>query len=115
MKTLEQKITEFKSQDGPVLTALTVALAIPIVGVLLISTLMVIPVVAALQLKRSFKQTLLIAEGFSVFSMIFWLFSAFYLNLSAGGKIVMVTLLLVGLIMIKQQWFHGTITAQDLP
>lgn len=98
-----------------VLTALTVALAIPIVGVLLISALMVIPVVAALQLKRSFKQTLLIAEGISVFSMILGIFAAFYLNLSAGGTIVMVTLLLLGLIMIKQQWFHGTITAQDLP
>jgi len=97
-----------------VLTALTVALAIPIVGILLISALMVIPVVAALQLKKSFKQTLLIAEGISVFSMISGIFVAFYLNLSAGGTIVMIALLIFMLILIKQQWFRGTITAQDL-
>lgn len=74
------------------LTALTVALAIPIVGVLLISALIVIPVVAALQMKRSFKETIIIAELISVFSMIVGVFASYYLNLSAGGTIVMITL-----------------------
>lgn len=98
-----------------ILTALTVALAIPIVGILLISALIVIPVVAALQLKKSFKQTLLIAEVISVLSVILGILASFYLDLSTGGTIVMIALGIFGLILIKQQWFRGTITAQDLP
>jgi len=41
-----------------ILAALTVALAIPIVGILLISALVVVPVVTALQLKASFLRTI---------------------------------------------------------
>jgi zinc transport system permease protein len=74
------------------LAALTVALAIPIVGVLLISALIVIPVVAALQLRRSFRRTILYAEIFSVFSVIAGIFLSFYLDLSTGGTIVIITL-----------------------
>ncbi len=86
-----------------VLTALTVALAIPIVGILLISALIVIPVVAALQLKKSFKQTIVIAQAISLFSMVTGIFSSFYLNLSAGGTIVLITLLIFSLILIAEQ------------
>jgi zinc transport system permease protein len=74
------------------LAAVTVSLAIPIVGVLLISALIVIPVVAALQLKKSFLKTLIYAELISVFSVISGIFTSFYLNLSTGGTIVLIML-----------------------
>jgi zinc transport system permease protein len=76
------------------LAALTVALAIPIVGVLLISALIVIPVVAALQLRHSFRSTILYAELFSLFSVIAGIFVSFYLDLSTGGTIVIITLVI---------------------
>lgn len=75
-----------------ILSALTVVLAIPIIGVLLISALVVIPVVAALQLGKSFKQTILYAESISLLSVIAGIFISFYLNLSTGGVIVLLTL-----------------------
>ena len=75
-----------------ILTALTVALAIPIVGILLISALIVIPVVAALQLKRGFSETILIAEGISLFSVIPGIIAAFYLDIPASGLIVLTAL-----------------------
>jgi zinc transport system permease protein len=75
-----------------VLAALTVALAIPIVGILLISALIVIPVVSALQLKRSFFQTIVYAEIFSLVSVIAGIIGSFYLNLPAGGAIVLLAL-----------------------
>lgn len=75
-----------------VLAALTVSLAIPIVGVLLISALIVIPVVTALQFRKGFKQTILIAEAISVFSVIAGIIIAYYLNLSSGGTIVLLSL-----------------------
>jgi len=75
-----------------ILAAFTVALSIPIVGVLLISALIVIPVVAALQLKQSFKRTILIAEAISIFSVIVGIITSFYLNLSPGGTIVLIAI-----------------------
>lgn len=82
-----------------VLSALTVALAIPIVGVLLISALIVIPVVAALQLKKSFIHTIIYAEIISVFSVLAGICTSFYFNLSTGGTIVLIMLAIFLLIM----------------
>lgn len=75
-----------------ILSALTVALSIPIVGVLLISALIVIPVVTALQLRKSFTATLIYAEIFSLISVITGIFASFYFNLSTGGTIVLIML-----------------------
>lgn len=76
-----------------ILAALTVSLSIPIVGVLLISALMVIPVVTALQFRQSFTKTIMIAELVSLFSVVTGIFASFYLNLSTGGTIVLISLL----------------------
>jgi zinc transport system permease protein len=91
------------------LTAITVSLAIPIVGVLLISALMVIPVVTALQLRKSFIQTIVYAEIISVVSVIAGIFLSFYLNLSTGGTIVLVMLAVFGGVTVfgKRQGVRG--------
>lgn len=86
-----------------ILAALTVALAIPIVGILLISALIVIPVVAALQLKKSFWKTLVLAEVFSIISVFMGILASFYLNLPAGGAIVFTTLIIFVLTMFYQR------------
>ncbi len=75
-----------------VLSALTVSLSIPIVGVLLIGALIVIPVVAALQLGASFARTILYAEIISLGSVISGIAVSFYLNLATGGTIVLIML-----------------------
>ncbi len=77
-----------------ILAALAISLSIPIVGVLLISALIVIPVVTALQLRKSFTQTILYAEGISLCSVIAGIFISFYANLSTGGTIVLLMLLI---------------------
>lgn len=80
-----------------ILSAFAVALAIPIVGVLLIAALIVIPVVTALLLGKSFKKTILIAEVISLISVIFGIILSFYLNLSTGGTIVLITIVIFGI------------------
>ncbi len=75
-----------------ILAALTISLSIPIVGVLLISALIVIPVVAALQLQKSFIKTIIFAEILSLFSVISGIFASFYFNLSTGATIVLIML-----------------------
>ena len=86
-----------------VLTAFTVSLSIPIVGILLIAALIVIPTVAALQLKKSFAKTILYAEIISILSVLSGMLIALYFNLSAGGTIVLVALVIFIAILIKQQ------------
>jgi len=87
-----------------VLAALTVALAIPIVGILLVSALIVIPVLTALQYHQSFKWTLLLAEIFSVLAVVLGILVSYYLNLATGGVIVLFSLLLfiLSLLVNKQ-------------
>lgn len=77
-----------------VLAAITVSLAMRVVGVLLIGALMVIPVLAAMQFGRSFFRTLLLSVVFSVVAVLVGLVSAFYAGLASGGTIVIVALLL---------------------
>jgi zinc transport system permease protein len=75
-----------------VLAAVTVSLSMRIVGVLLIGALMVVPVITAMQLGRSFRQTLFISVGISLASVVSGLFLSYYLNLASGGTIVLVAL-----------------------
>ncbi|MES2023888.1 MAG: metal ABC transporter permease [Patescibacteria group bacterium] len=75
-----------------ILSALVVSLAIPIVGVLLISALIVVPAVSALQFRTNFLQTILYAEIISILSVIAGIILSFYLNISAGGAIVLLML-----------------------
>ena len=84
--------TRFLGQLLIVLAAVVVVLALRIVGGLLIGALTVIPVAAALQVSRSLKSTLVWAVIFGLLAVIIGLFAAFYLNLAAGGAIVIVAL-----------------------
>ncbi len=77
-----------------ILAALTVSLAIPIVGVLLIAALVVIPVVTAIQFEKGFLPTLIYAEVISVLSVFVGIVASFYLNIPAGGAIVLLTVII---------------------
>ncbi len=76
------------------MAAVTVALAIRVVGALLIGALMVIPVVAALQWKLKFSHSIFLAVGFSLVSVLSGLFLSYYLDLATGGTIVLVAILI---------------------
>jgi zinc transport system permease protein len=85
------------------LAALTVSLAIPIIGVLLIAALIVVPVVTALQLRKSFVETIIYAEAVSLFSVISGIIASFYLNVSTGGIIVLIMLaIFLGVFIVKK-------------
>ncbi|MBU1349239.1 metal ABC transporter permease [Patescibacteria group bacterium] len=76
------------------LAALAISLSIQIVGALLIGALMVIPVLAAMQLRRSFLATMVIAVGFSLVSVAVGLVASVALDLASGGTIVLTALIL---------------------
>jgi zinc transport system permease protein len=87
-----------------ILVALTVSLAIPIIGILLITALIVIPVVTALQLRKSFKKTILYSEIFSIFSVVSGIFISYYFNLSTGGTIVLLMLGIFLVVMLSKKY-----------
>ena len=74
------------------LTAITISLSIPIIGILLISALLVIPVITALQFRRSFLPTLFIAQGVAIASVVTGMWISFLYNLATGGTIVLISL-----------------------
>jgi len=74
------------------LTALTISISIPVVGVLLISALLTIPVITAMQFRRALIPTIIIAQAISVCSVMLGILTSFYLNLSPGGIIVLTTI-----------------------
>lgn len=81
-----------------VFVGLVVAVSMKIVGVLLISALMTLPVAIAIRLAKSFKQTIIYAVISGEIGVITGLISSYYLNLPSGGTIV-VTLVLLLLIV----------------
>jgi len=77
-----------------VLVAVTAVVAMRVVGVLLTSALIVIPAATALRVAGSFRATLLLAVGSALLSVITGMTAAFYLNLAAGGAIVLTAIAL---------------------
>ncbi len=75
-----------------VLTAITVSLSMRVIGILLVGALMVIPVVTAMQVAKSFFQSVIFSVTFALFAVTSGLFIAYYFNLPAGGAIVLFSL-----------------------
>ncbi len=74
-----------------ILVALTIASSMRIVGILLVSSMITIPVAASLQIANSFKQTLFFAVLFAEFSVVSGIFAAYYFDLASGGTIVLIS------------------------
>ncbi len=75
-----------------VTAALTVVIAMRVVGVLMVSALMIVPVAAAQQLSRSFRVTVGLAVLIGLLSSLGGLTTAFYSDLAPGATIVLLAL-----------------------
>ncbi len=75
-----------------VLTAITIVLAMQVVGVLLVSALLAVPAAAALQLRVGLKGTMLASVFIGMLSVAAGLVLAVFLNAAAGGTIVLLCL-----------------------
>jgi len=81
------------------LTAVTVSVASRIVGALMISSLLVIPVAAAMMIAKSYKQTIWWSIAFAEFFTVAGLFISYYLDLRPGGTIVLLGVVFLIVIM----------------
>ncbi|KKI88591.1 metal ABC transporter permease [Bacillus sp. SA1-12] len=77
------------------IVALVIAGSMRIVGILLVSSLMTLPVAASIRIAKGFKQTIFFSVLFGELSVIIGLFLAFYLDLAPGGTIVILSVLIL--------------------
>jgi zinc transport system permease protein len=74
------------------LTGLTVVISIKLVGILLVTSMIVVPAISAMLFKFNFKRTIMAANLIAIFSVVAGLYTSFFYNLASGGTIVLVSI-----------------------
>ena len=96
-----------------ILVAATISVSIRIVGILVISSLIALPVATALQLHQGFKKTMALAVLFSFLDVMAGLVVSYYLGAAPGGITAIVSVVLLLLVLLfqsrsqKRQVRHG--------
>ena len=79
-----------------VIAAITVVSSMQLVGILLTSSLIVIPNVTAILFSRGFKQTIILSMSFAVSSAIIGILTSYVFNVAPGGMIVLISIIIFG-------------------
>jgi zinc transport system permease protein len=90
-----------------VLVALVIAASMRIVGVLLISSLMTLPVAASIRIAKGFKQAIVYSVLFGEISVIVGLLLSYELDLAPGGTIVMLAVFILLAALMWNKWKRG--------
>jgi len=83
-----------------VITAVTVVVSMRVVGLLLISALMIVPVATAQLVQSSFAGTMALAIGLGIVVSFGGVVASFYADTAAGGTIVLLAIALFALVLI---------------
>ena len=86
-----------------VLVAATISVPIRIVGVLVLSSMIALPVAAALQLKRGFKITLAASLIFSIIDIMSGLVISYYAGCAPGGMTALVSVAVLCVVITVQK------------
>ena len=92
-----------------VIVALVISASMRVIGVLLVSALITLPVAIAMRWTKGYKQFIVMSILIGEFSVISGLITAFYLNISPGGIIVVILVLMLCLTMIYQAVVKGRV------
>lgn len=82
------------------LVAATISVSIRIVGVLVLSSMIALPVAAALQLKKGFKFTLFASMVFSIIDIMSGLTISYYVGCAPGGMTAVVSVFVLCLVIL---------------
>lgn len=82
-----------------IVVALVIGASMRIVGILLVSSLMTVPVATAMQLAKSFKGAMIYSIVLGEIAVLIGLISAFYLDIAPGGTIVVTSIILLLLVL----------------
>jgi ABC-type Mn2+/Zn2+ transport systems, permease components len=86
-----------------ILVACAVAASIRIVGVLVLSSMITLPVATALQLQKGFKITMIASIFFSVIDIMTGLVLSYYVNVAPGGFTALVSVAVLLLVIILKR------------
>lgn len=90
-----------------ILVASCIAASVRIVGVLVLSSMIALPVATAIQLEKGFKVTLIASVLFSIFDIMTGLFLSYYVNVAPGGFTAIVSVIVLLLVIIlKNVRYH---------
>ncbi len=88
-----------------ILVASAISVSIKIVGMLVLSSMIALPVATALQLGKGFRKTLLFSVMFSIIDIMLGLFFSWSLNVAPGGFTALVSVAVLVLVIIgKKLW-----------
>lgn len=90
------------------LTAITISISARTVGTLVVSSLMVLPVASAMQIAKSYKQTVFYSIIFAAVFTISGLFVSYYANFKPGGTIVLIGVLTLVIILLCKNIVNKT-------
>ena len=93
-----------------ILVASAISVSIRIVGVLVLSSMIALPVATALQLGQGFKRTLIFSIIFSMTDIMLGLFSSYYLNVAPGGFTALVSVAVLIIVIVVRR-LHSNIKA----
>ncbi len=86
-----------------ILASIIVIIAIRLVGILLVSSLIVLPNVASIILGKGFKDTLLSSITISVVSVVSGIILSYYLDVAPSGMIVLVGVVILLAVAFKSK------------
>ncbi|MFO7253370.1 MAG: metal ABC transporter permease [Actinomycetes bacterium] len=98
-----------------VTAALTVVIAMRVVGLLLVSALMVVPVATSQQLTKGFRATMLLSMAIGVAATVGGLTSAFYADVAPGAAIVLIALAGFGAALALGRFVRRSRTQESAP
>jgi zinc transport system permease protein len=85
------------------LVATTIVLSIKIIGIILVVALIVLPGLSALQLRRSFRQTLFASFGFGGLSVFAGIFLSALFDVAASGVIVVLAVIFFFIVVLYRR------------
>lgn len=86
-----------------IIVAMVISASMRVVGILLVSALITLPVAVSMRITKGFIQLIILSVIIGEFSVIAGLVLAFYMNISPGGVIVVLLVLILAITMMYQR------------
>lgn len=86
-----------------ILVGATISLSIRIMGILVISSIIVVPVATAMQLKKNFNKTLILSVLFGLIDILLGLVLSYYFNSAPGGTIALTSVMVLVITLLLKR------------
>ena len=86
-----------------ILVGATISLSIRVMGILVVSSIIVVPVATAIQLKKGFTKTLIFSIVFGLIDVMSGLVLSYYMNSAPGGTIALTSVIVLIITLISKR------------